>query len=54
MVAELRKNHQLEKELSKLDKRIALLIKHRSNIKEIIAAAQKKSKVRGAISLSLQ
>jgi hypothetical protein len=45
MVAELRKNHQLEKELSKLDKRIALLIKHRSNIKEIIAAAQKKAKV---------
>eukprot|EP00026_Physarum_polycephalum_P003083 Phypoly_transcript_03092.p1 GENE.Phypoly_transcript_03092~~Phypoly_transcript_03092.p1 ORF type:complete len:847 (+),score=180.92 Phypoly_transcript_03092:122-2542(+) len=44
MVAELRKNHQLEKELSKLDKRIALLIKHRSNIKEIIAAAQKKAK----------
>jgi len=44
MVVELRKNHQLEKELNKLDKRIALLIKHRSNIKEIIAAAQKKAK----------
>jgi len=44
MVAELRKNHQLERELWRLDKRIALLIKHRSNIKEIIAAAQKKPK----------
>jgi len=42
MVAELRKNHQLEKDLNKLDKRIALLIKHRSNIKEIIAAATSK------------
>jgi len=44
MVSELRKNHQLERELWRLDKRIALLIKHRSNIKEIIAAAQKKAK----------
>jgi Ras GTPase-activating-like protein IQGAP2/3 len=46
IVAEVRKNHQLERDLTKLDKRIALLIKHRSNIKELLAATnQKKAKV---------
>eukprot|EP01113_Clastostelium_recurvatum_P027013 TRINITY_DN324_c0_g1_i3.p1 TRINITY_DN324_c0_g1~~TRINITY_DN324_c0_g1_i3.p1 ORF type:complete len:832 (+),score=362.11 TRINITY_DN324_c0_g1_i3:64-2559(+) len=42
MIAEIRKNHALEKQLASLDKRISLLIKHRSNIKEIIAAATAK------------
>jgi len=45
IVAEVRKNHQHERDLNKLDKRIALLIKHRSNIKELLAATQKKTKV---------
>eukprot|EP01133_Synstelium_polycarpum_P004372 gene4372-5114_t len=34
MIAEIRRNHLLERDLIKLDKRIALLIKHRSNIKK--------------------
>lgn len=45
IVAEVRKNHLLERDLTKLDKRIALLIKHRSNIKELLAATQKKKQV---------
>ncbi|KYQ94186.1 RasGTPase-activating protein [Tieghemostelium lacteum] len=44
MVAEIRRNHLLERDLLKLDKRIALLIKHRSNIKEMILEQSKKSK----------
>lgn len=46
IVAEVRKNHQLERDLTKLDKRIALLIKHRSSIKELLAATQKKRQVK--------
>jgi len=36
LVAEIRKNHVLERDLSKLDKRIALLIKNRGNIQEVL------------------
>jgi len=39
LVNEVRRNHVLEKELAKLDKRIALLIKNRGNIQEVIAAS---------------
>ncbi|EFA81719.1 RasGTPase-activating protein [Heterostelium album PN500] len=42
MIAEIRRNHLLERDLTKLDKRIALLIKHRSNIKELLASEEKK------------
>lgn len=36
LVAEVRKNHVLERDLTKLDKRIALLIKNRGNIQEVL------------------
>lgn len=39
IINEIRKNHALEKDLSKLDKRIALLIKNKGNISEVLAAA---------------
>eukprot|EP01132_Coremiostelium_polycephalum_P005779 gene5779-7189_t len=42
MVAEIRRNHLLERDVNKLDKRIALLIKHRSNIKEAFLQEQNK------------
>ncbi len=42
LVSEVRRNHNLERELSKLDKRIALLIKNRGNIQEVLAAHGKK------------
>ncbi|GAM19221.1 hypothetical protein SAMD00019534_023960 [Acytostelium subglobosum LB1] len=44
MVAEIRRNHLLERDLSKLDKRIALLIKHRSSIKDLLGLDEKKKK----------
>ncbi|EGG18524.1 RasGTPase-activating protein [Cavenderia fasciculata] len=44
MIAEIRRNHLLERDLIKLDKRIALLIKHRSNIKELLLEQAKKAK----------
>jgi len=45
LVSEIRRNHVLERELNKLDKRIALLIKNRGNIQEVLAAhVSKKSK----------
>ncbi|GAM18809.1 hypothetical protein SAMD00019534_019840 [Acytostelium subglobosum LB1] len=42
MVSEIRRNHLLERDLNRLDKRIALLIKHRNNIKDLIAPEEKK------------
>ena len=39
MVSEVRRNHVLERELNKLDKRIALLIKNRGNIQDVLAAS---------------
>jgi len=39
IINEIRKNHALEKDLSKLDKRIALLIKNKGNISEVLAAS---------------
>eukprot|EP00027_Filamoeba_sp_ATCC50430_P012203 CAMPEP_0168574896 /NCGR_PEP_ID=MMETSP0413-20121227/19350_1 /TAXON_ID=136452 /ORGANISM="Filamoeba nolandi, Strain NC-AS-23-1" /LENGTH=918 /DNA_ID=CAMNT_0008608319 /DNA_START=71 /DNA_END=2824 /DNA_ORIENTATION=+ len=45
LVSEVRRNHVLEREVTKLDKRIALLIKNRGNIQEILAhSSSKKSK----------
>eukprot|EP01114_Cavostelium_apophysatum_P024750 TRINITY_DN97_c0_g1_i1.p1 TRINITY_DN97_c0_g1~~TRINITY_DN97_c0_g1_i1.p1 ORF type:complete len:949 (-),score=375.35 TRINITY_DN97_c0_g1_i1:141-2822(-) len=49
LVSEIRKNHVLERELSKLDKRIALLIKNRGNIQEVLAS-HSASKRKGTIS----
>ncbi|EGC29378.1 Ras GTPase-activating protein [Dictyostelium purpureum] len=46
MVAEIRRNHLLERDVNKLDKRIALLIKHRSNIKDLALEQSKKNKDR--------
>jgi Ras GTPase-activating-like protein IQGAP2/3 len=40
LVSEIRKNHVLERELNKLDKRIALLIKNRGNIQDVLAACK--------------
>lgn len=40
MVSEIRRNHLLERELAKLDKRIALLIKNRGNIQEEISTTK--------------
>ncbi|KAF2076957.1 hypothetical protein CYY_001733 [Polysphondylium violaceum] len=42
MVSEIRRNHLLERDVNKLDKRIALLIKHRSNIKDLLLEQNKK------------
>lgn len=44
LVSEVRRNHVLEREVTKLDKRIALLIKNRGNIQEILASHSKKTK----------
>ncbi|KAM9961780.1 hypothetical protein ACTFIR_004641 [Dictyostelium discoideum] len=44
MVAEIRRNHLLERDVNKLDKRIALLIKHRSNIKDLLLEQNKGKK----------
>ncbi len=44
LVSEVRRNHALERELTKLDKRIALLIKNRGNIQEILAHTDSKKK----------
>jgi hypothetical protein len=44
LVSEVRRNHNFERELNKLDKRIALLIKNRGNIQEVLASHGKKSK----------
>jgi Ras GTPase-activating-like protein IQGAP2/3 len=45
LVSEVRRNHVLERELNKLDKRIALLIKNRGNIQEVLqhSGSSKKS-----------
>ncbi|KYQ88346.1 RasGTPase-activating protein [Tieghemostelium lacteum] len=37
LVSEVRRNHTLERDLNRLDKRIALLIKNRGNIQEVLA-----------------
>lgn len=44
LVSEVRRNHSLERELGKLDKRIALLIKNRGNIQEVLAQGGGKKK----------
>jgi len=44
LVSEVRRNHVLERELNKLDKRIALLIKNRGNIQEVMVRHDKKGK----------
>lgn len=44
MVAEVRRNHGLEGDLQKLDKKIALLIKNRGNIQEVLAKTEHKKK----------
>lgn len=36
----MRQNHKLERDLAKLDKRIALLIKNRTNLQDVIAASK--------------
>jgi Ras GTPase-activating-like protein IQGAP2/3 len=40
MVNDIRRNHALEADLKKLDKRIALLIKNRGNLQMVLAAQQ--------------
>ena len=40
LVISMRQNHKLERDLAKLDKRIALLIKNRTNLQEVIAASK--------------
>eukprot|EP01117_Protostelium_nocturnum_P002977 TRINITY_DN13906_c0_g1_i1.p1 TRINITY_DN13906_c0_g1~~TRINITY_DN13906_c0_g1_i1.p1 ORF type:complete len:845 (-),score=237.82 TRINITY_DN13906_c0_g1_i1:97-2631(-) len=42
LVSEVRRNHVLERDLNKLDKRIALLIKNRGNIQEVMGTSQTK------------
>lgn len=44
LVSEIRRNHVLEKDLNKLDKRIALLIKNRGNIQDVILHSKSKDK----------
>lgn len=36
----MRQNHKLERDLAKLDKRIALLIKNRTSLQDVIAASK--------------
>lgn len=50
LIISMRQNHKLERDLAKLDKRIALLIKNRTNLQDVIAASkglksQKKSEI---------
>jgi len=49
LVSEVRRNHVLERELNKLDKRIALLIKNRGNIQEVMVASSSKKSKQGAV-----
>jgi hypothetical protein len=37
----MRQNHKLERDLAKLDKRIALLIKNRTSLQEVLATSRK-------------
>lgn len=46
LVSEIRRNHVLERELNKLDKRIALLIKNRGNIQDVLAQSHGSKKAR--------
>jgi len=50
LIISMRQNHKLERDLAKLDKRIALLIKNRTNLQDVIAASKKlKSQKKGEI-----
>jgi len=50
LVVAMRQNHKLERDLAKLDKRIALLIKNRTNLQDVIAASRGlKSQKKGEI-----
>ncbi|EFA79526.1 RasGTPase-activating protein [Heterostelium album PN500] len=51
LVSEVRRNHTLERDLNRLDKRIALLIKNRGNIQEVLAdkAGLKAQKTKGEV-----
>lgn len=50
LVISMRQNHKLERDLAKLDKRIALLIKNRTNLQDVIAASKGlKSQKKGEI-----
>jgi len=49
LVSEVRRNHVLERELNKLDKRIALLIKNRGNIQEVMVQSSSKKNKQGAV-----
>ena len=53
LVIEIRRNHVLDRDLAKLDKRIALLIKNRTSLQEVLAASRglkskKKSRIDAA------
>jgi len=44
LVSEVRRNHGLEQDIQRLDKKIALLIKNRGNIQEVLAKTEHKKK----------
>eukprot|EP01104_Vermistella_antarctica_P021059 TRINITY_DN92_c0_g1_i1.p1 TRINITY_DN92_c0_g1~~TRINITY_DN92_c0_g1_i1.p1 ORF type:complete len:902 (-),score=333.68 TRINITY_DN92_c0_g1_i1:111-2654(-) len=44
LVIEIRRNHVLDRDLAKLDKRIALLIKNRTSLQEVLASTRKVGK----------
>eukprot|EP00005_Dracoamoeba_jomungandri_P001282 CAMPEP_0174252074 /NCGR_PEP_ID=MMETSP0439-20130205/1701_1 /TAXON_ID=0 /ORGANISM="Stereomyxa ramosa, Strain Chinc5" /LENGTH=892 /DNA_ID=CAMNT_0015332565 /DNA_START=22 /DNA_END=2700 /DNA_ORIENTATION=- len=46
LVIEIRRNHVLDRDLQKLDKRIGLLIKNRTNLQEVLEGLEKKKKKR--------
>jgi Ras GTPase-activating-like protein IQGAP2/3 len=47
LIAQIRKNHELERDVQKLDKKIALLIKNRHNIKGLLGLDKKKKPKKG-------
>lgn len=54
LIAQIRKNHELEGEVKKLDRKIALLIKNKNNIKALLGLDKKKKKKDSAATQRIQ
>ena len=51
---EMRKNHSLERDLAKLDKRIALLIKNRTSLQDVMAASKRLTSQRKVVATQIE
>eukprot|EP01095_Lingulamoeba_sp_RSL-Kostka_P012243 TRINITY_DN481_c0_g2_i1.p1 TRINITY_DN481_c0_g2~~TRINITY_DN481_c0_g2_i1.p1 ORF type:complete len:902 (+),score=391.29 TRINITY_DN481_c0_g2_i1:61-2766(+) len=53
LVVNVRKNHRLERDLAKLDKKIALLIKNKLSVEEVLAASRKLKKKKNTQTITI-